>query len=141
MTKVDFHLNVANKVSYASRIIQKARAQNLKVLVVAQGNDLQSLDHFLWSEPADGFMPHCLASAPHLTLQRTPVVLADSVDFQQQFVSEVLLNLSVQIAENYQQFQRVIEIVSQHEEDLQMARKRWTFYKSKGLLLELHNRL
>lgn len=141
MTKVDFHLNVANKINYASKIIQKARAQNLKVLVLAEPPELRQLDHFLWSEPADGFAPHCLASAPVSTLQRTEVVLCESVPIQQQVVSHVLLNLSTQQPENYQQFQRVIEIVSRQEDDLQMARQRWSFYKSKGLLLELHNRL
>lgn len=141
MTKVDFHLNVAHKIKYASKIIQKARAQNLKVLVLAATPELRQLDHFLWSEPADGFAPHCLSNAPLTTLQRTDVILTELVTIEQHTKSDVLLNLSAQVTENYEQFQRVIEIVSQQEEDLQLARKRWSFYKSKGLLLELHNRL
>jgi DNA polymerase-3 subunit chi len=71
-------------------------------------------------------------------LAASPVVLAESPG-QGLPHHEVLLNLGVDMPEGFEQYQRVIEVVSLDEDDRQLARGRWKAYTGQGYDIVRHD--
>lgn len=136
MTQIDFYTHVGNKLGVACRLAAKAHAQGLRVaLLCPDAATAQQIDRMLWTTPPLAFVPHCQAAHP--LAARTPVVidhegLAEGHD-------EVLLNLRAQWPPVFSRFQRLIEIVSQAEEDRSDARSRYKFYRDRGYDIRTHD--
>ena len=130
MTGVEFHFNAPDKVGYACRLLRKAAAKGAKVAVTADARFLRELDTTLWTfEPLE-FIPHCLANAPETIVDATPIVLCE--DSRASPHHDVLVNLGPQVPEGFERFERLIEVVTLHEDDRSIARGRWQHYKSRG---------
>ena len=86
------------------------------------------LEHFLWTQPPTGFLPHCRSGDALAAV--TPVV----IDWQgEQLVhDDVLINLQGQHPPFFSRFRRLIEIVGVDEEDKAWARARYRFYRDRG---------
>ena len=130
MTSVVFHCYTAEPQTYACRLLRKAVATGAKVIVTGAEQTLLQLDKALWMFSATDFIPHCDLSAPLGLLNKSPVVLANSLASVPHHA--VLLNLCDQVPPEIIQFERVIEIVSQAESEQHMARLRWKQYKTIG---------
>ena len=88
----------------------------------------EALDKLLWHYPATAFIPHCRSS--DVAAQDTPVVLGHQ---EENFPhSELLISLHNACLPFFSRFERVIEIVSQDEEDSRLGRERYKFYKDRG---------
>jgi DNA polymerase-3 subunit chi len=130
VTGVEFHFNAPDKVGYACRLLRKAAAKGAKVAVTADASFLRELDTVLWTfEPLE-FVPHCLANAPARVVDATPIVLCDDVKASPHH--GVLVNLGGEVPEGFERFERLIEVVTQREDDRTGARERWQHYKSRG---------
>ncbi len=129
MTRIDFYIGATDKVDVACKIAAKAMSQKLRVLILAAHDDtLQRVDRQLWMQPAVGFVPHCLSSAA--IAGETPVLLArDATDPPH---DQVLVNLDDDTPQTFARFERLVEIVSQDDDDKQKARERFRFYKDRG---------
>ena len=144
MTEVAFHVNLADKLGYACRLLRKAYAGGAKVLVTGQPDQLHELDRLLWQFSSTDFVPHCAATAassvnPELhaiTLAASPIVLAQSTASSQHW--QVLVNLGEEIPENFERFERLIELVGQAPPELSAARRRWKHYADRGYPLKKH---
>ncbi len=137
MTDVAFHFNAPDKLAYACRLLRKAVASGSQVVVTAQAHDLEHLDALLWTFSAQEFVPHALASASAEVLAATPVVLSESVT--QAPHRQVLLNLGHDVPEGFDQFERLIDVVSLDDTDRQSARVRWKQYTALGYQLTRHD--
>ncbi|MBM3342238.1 MAG: DNA polymerase III subunit chi [Betaproteobacteria bacterium] len=136
MTQIDFYTHVANKLQVACKLAAKAHAQGLRVAVLCpDAASAQSLDRMLWTSPPLAFVPHCFASHP--LAARTPVV----IDHENAAPAhdEVLLNLRAQWPPVFSRFQRLLEIVSEDEDDRAAARERYKFYHERGYQIRTHN--
>jgi DNA polymerase III subunit chi len=134
MTGVEFHFNAPDKLAYACRLLRKAVGKGAKVVVTGEPGILRELDTALWTFSALEFVPHCHAGAQPAVLAASPVVLADaprSAPHQQ-----VLVNLGQQVPEGFERFERLIEVVTQDEDDRQQARQRWKHYATRGYELK-----
>lgn len=136
MTRVEFHSQVPDRLQYACRLLRKAAASSAQVLVIADEDSLLRLDQLLWTFSGPDFVPHCFYDAPLQVLENTPIVLAPSPPARAG--QSTLLNLGTEVPEGFEQFTRVIEIVSQDVNDKQGARVRWKRYASSDC--ELSNR-
>ncbi len=133
MTRIDFHTNVPDKIAYACRLVRKAcLARNQVVVLAGDAQQLAALNGALWALSDTDYLPHVLAGdalAPH-----TPVVLTDSDDTSVPLPHhDILINLSPRMPAHFGQFQRLLEIVSQEQEDANAGRKRYAFYKRESL--------
>jgi DNA polymerase III subunit chi len=138
MTEVAFHFNVPDKLAYACRLLRKANGSGAKVVVVGEPELLQRLDTELWTFSALEFIPHChAASAEPQVLQASPVVLAGSARATPH--QEVLVNLGGRIPEGFERFERLIELVSQDDDDRVQARARWKHYADRGYVIRRHD--
>lgn len=139
MTEVSFHVNVSEPALYACRLLRKATRQGSVVVVTAAGTVLEQLDRALWTfEPAD-FVPHVLLPAGGAfdsRLRPTKVWLTERPADAP--CHEVLVNLGRAAPDGFESFDRLIEIVSNRADELDLARGRWAHYKSRGYALKRH---
>lgn len=137
MTEVKFHVNAADKLLYACRLLRKAVGTGARVVVTGPSAQLGELDVMLWTFSALDFVPHCQGgAAPAAVQSRTPVVLADSLQAVPHH--QVLVNLGPSVPEGFERFERLIEVVGADEDDLQQGRRRWKHYKDRGYDVTKH---
>ena len=136
MTQIDFYTHVEDKLRTACRLAAKAFSVDLRVMVCCPDADIAGrFDRLLWTTPAIGFIPHCLASDPLASV--TPIV----IDYlaTEPAHDQVLLNLQPERPALFSRFQRLIEIVSADDEDRRLARERFKFYRDRGYEIRTHD--
>ena len=136
MTRIDFYSNAESKLQVACQLVAKAFREQLPVVVYAPDHETaRNVDRLLWTYQAIGFIPHCLAG--DALSSETPVVIAvgdcDSAHYR------VLLNLHAESPPTFSRFQRLIEIVGPDDEDRQLARARFRFYRDRGYEIHHHD--
>lgn len=135
--KVEFHTQVPDRLLYACRLLRKAAAGGAQVLVTADDETLEQFDLLLWTFSGTDFVPHCLSDAPMQVLENTPIVLTQTPPAHA--TQGILLNLGSDLPVGFEQFGRIIEIVSEEMNDKQRARSRWKRYASAGCELSSHD--
>jgi DNA polymerase-3 subunit chi len=136
VTRIDFYRNAADKLRVACRLATKAY-DGAKPLIV-YSPDRATLDQFdqeLWRFQQTRFIPHCFVESP--LAPETPILLASSGESLPHH--DVLLNLGNEWPPFFASFDRLLEVVSTDEADRERARARWTFYKSRGYELKVHD--
>lgn len=136
MTAVEFHVNQSDKLNYTCRLLRKAYRAGANMVVTAEQNMLDALDQMLWQYASTEFLPHCSLQSPIHTQAATPIVLTTQLDKCRS--SQVLVNLGQHVAPGFERFERVIEVASSQDEDLQAARARWKYYQERGYPLKRH---
>jgi len=138
VTEIDFHFNTPDKVNYACRLLRKAvGARGARVVVVAAPETIDAIDLALWQVSAVDFVAHCRASAEPALLARSPVILMDGPAAASPH-QQVLLNLAPQVPQGFERFERLIDIVTDDENDRQQARARWRHYADRGYAITRH---
>jgi DNA polymerase III subunit chi len=138
MVSIAFHFNAPTKLAYACRLLRKAAASGSKVAVLADEPMLAKLDEQLWSFSALDFVPHGRVSQLGEAAQAiTPIWLCASSE--QGRGQQVLVNLTQAVPTGFEDFERVIEVVSQDEADRQSARQRWKHYTERGFEMIRHD--
>ena len=132
MTEVQFHVNVPDPVHYACRLLRKALRQGARLAVTGSVATLAELDRALWVFEADEFLPHVPIrdDPPSASQSRAPVWLVE--DARHGVAMPVLVNLGAPITASFEAYQRVIEIISNDEDDRSAGRQRWRDYLAKG---------
>ena len=135
MTTIDFYTHCNEPFKVTVQLVNKAWSQHGSVrIVTADAAMTEALDGYLWSWPATGFLPHCRLNSP--LAAETPILL-DHV-LEHQGAAGVLVNLHTATPPFFARFERLVEIVSDREEDVAAARERWRFYKDRGYDLRSH---
>lgn len=137
MTEVAFHFNAPDKLGYACRLLRKAVGTGARVVVTGESATLRDLDVALWSFAPLEFLPHCTSEAPAATLAASPVVLAESVRTAPH--QQVLVNLGASVPEGFERFERLIEVVTEAQQDRLDARQRWKHYADRGYAINQHD--
>lgn len=130
MTRVDFHSKVPDKLLYACRLVRKARAAEMRVVVFTQDRaQLDALDTALWTFSEQDFLPHVMAG-DELAAQ-TPVILTADAEAALPH-HQVLINLSGETPAHFARFERLFEVISTDEDDLAAGRERYRQYQQRG---------
>ena len=137
MTEVAFHFNAPDKLGYACRLLRKAVGTGARVMVTGGAGTLRDLDVALWTFAPLEFLPHCSSEAAPATLAASPVVLAESVRTAPH--RDVLVNLGGAVPEGFERFERLIEVVTEEEQDRLDARGRWKHYADRGYAIKKHD--
>lgn len=133
MTRIRFFTNAQDRLQSAAAWIARAYRERRQVLIFAPAPDVaEQIDRMLWTQPATGFIPHCVASAS--LAAETPVLIAGTLDDLPQ--DKCVLNLSNEVPPGFSRFEEVVEIVSVRDEDRLPARDRFRFYRERGYALE-----
>ena len=129
--KVEFYVlptpQSADRLNAACRLAHKAwRAGFMTFIRCSNAEQQAELDELLWTFRKHSFIPHQVyAEQPS-----APVVLG--LEQQPPFNDAVLINLHPEISTHLECFQRVIEIVNQEPELLQICRHNFMRYRTLG---------
>lgn len=130
MSDIHFYHNAEDKLATACRLTAKAFGAGRKVaLRVPDPSQARQLDRLLWTFEQISFLPHVQLDSP--LAGETPVVIGDPPAGQWPH-QDVLINLGQDLPQGVADFQMVVEVVGQGEDDRQPARNRWRHYKSAG---------
>jgi DNA polymerase-3 subunit chi len=128
VTKVDFYTGSEDKLRTACQLSHKAMQNGLRVLLHAPDEtSADKLDKLLWHFPATAFLPHCRSHEAEAATM--PIVIGLDQSFPH---SELLISLHSASLPFFSRFERVIEIVSNNEEDAKQGRDRYKYYKDRG---------
>jgi DNA polymerase-3 subunit chi len=134
---VAFHFNVEERLPYTCRLVRKALAAGTRLVITGSPETLKQLDRDLWTFSATEFLPHCGADDPGDMVQKSAVLLADALS--ELPLRDVLINLGHAVPQGFEQFERVIEVVSLDPDELVPARQRWREYAQSGHKLVRHD--
>lgn len=143
MTDIAFHFNVPDKLGYSCRLLRKAYLSGAQLVVTGAPEVLAELDQLLWTFSASEFVPHYRASAAKndtahgKALASTPVLLVESL--RDCAHHGVLVNLGSDIPDEFERFERFIEVVTTSDVDRSAARHRWKHYADRGYALKRHD--
>jgi DNA polymerase-3 subunit chi len=133
MTQVSFYTGVPERLAYLCRLLRKAQQSGARIGVCGPVNLLMRLDAALWTFEDIEFVPHLrLARGAALApgLADTPILLVErSEDLPHR---ELLLNLDLGMPAGFDEFQRVLEVVSQDPPQMEAGRQRFRQYKELG---------
>jgi DNA polymerase-3 subunit chi len=134
MTRVDFHSNVGDLLTYACRLARKAFLAGQPLLVLAEAPILRGFDERLWTFAPLEFIPHCMIDSP--LAAATPVVLASELTDAPHH--RILMNLTPAVPGHFARFERLLEVVGSAPEQLVAGRERYRFYRDRGYPLNLY---
>lgn len=137
MAKIEFHFNVPTLVGYACRLLRKVHARGLRTQVVGHSSTLDQLDQALWTFSQLDFLTHCTLSAPATMRNASAVLLAPQPDSQ--WHRQILLNLGDVVPEGFEDFERIIDVVSVDDLHRAQGRERWRQYTRLGHELLKHD--
>ncbi len=137
MTEIEFHFNVPDKLQYGCRLLRKVYRTGARAVVTAEPAVLGELDQLLWRFSAVEFLPHCLSTSDQRNVAASPLLLAERLDACAS--DSILINLGQSMPDDFERFERFIEVVSDHAQDRLDGRSRWKHYKDRGYALKLHD--
>lgn len=136
MSRVDFAFGAPDRLRMACEVVRKHyEAGRRMVVYLSDPRQLARFDRLLWGFESTAFVPHVGADDPLAT--ETPVVLTSATPVPANKQSW-LLNLDAQCPPGFDQFARVLEIVSEREADRLQARERWRVYQAQGCDVHAH---
>jgi DNA polymerase III subunit chi len=135
---IDFHFNVEHGVTYACRVLRKARSAGKTALVYSRDAErLARLDIALWTFSALDFLPHVRWPSPLAT--RTPIWLSG---MRAEGARDLLVLLDDEAAPEFAawfpEFDKIIDIVSTDADDRARARQRFKTYRDAGFAPVAH---
>lgn len=137
--QVSFYTAVPERLAYVCRLLRKAQQAGAHVGVCGSATSLERLDKALWDFEATEFVPHLRLQAVAAADSRsaaTTILLSERCEALPH--REVLLNLGMAIPEHFEQFQRVLEVVSIDPEQVDAGRQRFRQYKQLGYAVSHH---
>ena len=112
------------------KIIKEYYKKKYKIFVSSRSDDLvNELNNLLWTFEQISFIPHCTTKNYD---KNSPILLSGKDSFPKTVnlkEYDVWLNLDYEVEENYTDFEIILEIVSQNEEQRILSRKRYLNYQ------------
>ena len=135
MTRIDFYVlqaqSAQERLQFAARLIEKAWLQQCQVVVMAEEASASALDHLLWHFKPESFVPH----------GRNPTT-ADPVAIrlpgEEPPHRDLVVNLTNRAIPDFEQFQRLAEIVVQTPDVLEATRQQYGLYRQRGFIVNTH---
>ncbi|AYN21481.1 DNA polymerase III subunit chi [Alcaligenes aquatilis] len=136
MSRVDFAFGAPDRLRMACEVVRKHYEAGRQVVVyLSDARQLARFDRLLWGFESTAFVPHVGVEDP--LAATTPVLLTSAAPVPTDEQSW-LLNLDAQCPPGFEQFPRILEIVSEREADRTQARERWRVYQTQGCQVHAH---
>jgi DNA polymerase-3 subunit chi len=139
MTRIDFAFGAPDRLRTACELVAKHYQAKQPIVVYCQDTALlEQLNCLLWEFEPTAFVPHAYVDDP--LAAQAPVLLTGSRPVAPSTEKPAwLLNLDSQCPPSMTEFGRVLEIVSQDDENVVAARQRWKQYKALGYDVHAHD--
>lgn len=129
MTRIEFFVNVPDKLAKVAELCEKAVAKGRKLTVFTHDNAMsECVQQLLWQHSASSFLP---SAGPEDDVSKdVPIIVdADGLDLIQ---DDILINLKSEYPPFFSRFRYMVEIVGLDEADKVAARSRYKFYRDRG---------
>lgn len=138
MTRIDFYIlpdtSVDARLDFACRLAETIYRKGYRLHVHTADEDQAHLfDERLWTFRPDSYVPHAIVGA-----NDTPVPVTIGWHAAPEPGIEAMLNLHPAIPEWFSRFERVAEIINQHQDVLTVKRDCWQTYKKRGYPVKAH---
>jgi DNA polymerase-3 subunit chi len=121
----------------ACKITEKAYKLGKRVFILTStAEESQALDNLLWSFKQGSFIPHEIVDN---TQQQTTEALPNAVligSNTSTTSATILINLSTELPDNMDRFERIVEIIDQDVQIKQAGRQRYKAYQSNNFQLK-----
>lgn len=134
--RIDFYVSKDSSPQFclhtACRIAEKAFSAGHRIHIhMSDDKDCEKLDAMLWTFRDRSFIPHEVSPVP---IEDCPVTIsAEKSPDMTSGHTDMLLNITREIPENFMQFQRIAEIIDNQPESIHAGRERYRFYRESGL--------
>jgi DNA polymerase-3 subunit chi len=137
-SRVDFYVLPGDderaRLVYACRLVEKAYLQDCRVYVhAASAEAAEAFDELLWTFADRSFVPHALA--PAAPAGAPPPVL---IGAGEPLAADLLVNLAADAPAFYERYARIAEFVDAEPGRREQGRRRFAFYRDRGLAPETH---
>ena len=140
MTEIDFYLlNSEDWQHFCCRLIAQVYSRGHQIdCLLADPQSVSELDDALWCFHTSSFIPHIVMPAAKIAAF-SPIRLATTSEaIKNGNPKDVLINLRAEIADGFNQFKRVAEIVPNIDSVKSEARRRFRQYQHRGHRLRTH---
>lgn len=142
MARIDFAFGASDRLRMACQVVRKHYLAGRRLVVYTQdAQRLNKFDQLLWSFEPTAFVPHVMADDP--LAAQTAVVLTSALPLsfadEHSTLPTWLVNLDMHCPPSIEAYDRVLEIVSGHDQDKLAARERWRNYQAEGHDLHAHD--
>lgn len=139
MSRIDFAFGAPNRLDMACRTAARHVQAGRRLLVYCtDARRLERFDSLLWSFDPASFIPHAHADDP-LVAHAAVILAGDAAALAAAPGEGWLLNLDLECPPHLERFERILEIVSEHEADRDAARQRWMAYRADGHEVRSHD--
>lgn len=129
MTRIDFYQldpKRHNQDRVVCQLCQKAYENKQSTLLLTQSPEQSThLDRQLWTFEDDSFVPHDLQASVEF---ETPILIHNEPNSSDN--RQLLINLAAAIPDNFAQFERIIELVT--DDNKSQAREHYHYYQQRG---------
>jgi DNA polymerase-3 subunit chi len=145
MTQVDFYI-LGSKSGRTLELLvcqlcNKALENNMHVYInVRSEQQAAELDDLLWSFKPESFLPHQNLLSNQILTETSiiPIIINKGEQIPDGY-DQLLINLNSDIPQFFSRFDRVAEIVAKDENEKQLGRDRYRFYRERGYLLNKYD--
>ncbi|MDY0135541.1 MAG: DNA polymerase III subunit chi [Thiomicrospira sp.] len=114
------------------KLLSKALKQQRRIDVrFAHPQDAQRFDQTLWTTPEHSYFPHAFEHQVDAPIQLFGAQISSPCN-------DVLINLHPDFFDQFNRYQRTIEVLDQSVELIEKGRLRWRQYKQQGIEPTLH---
>jgi DNA polymerase III subunit chi len=125
------------RFEFACKLIEKAyRSGQFGYVLTDSDAQSQLIDDLLWTFRAGSFIPHQQFTGELPALENVFLIGATPTP---QAWQKLVINLSNQIPQNFQQAARILEILDNSEATKEPGRHRWAQYKQAGFDVTKHD--
>lgn len=141
MTQVDFYIlpdtTLEARLLFACRLAETIYRKGYRLHLHAEDEAMaRELDDRLWTFRADAYVPHALSGDE--AAEGVPVTIGWQDLPMDGEPPQALLNLHPGIPEWFSRFERVAEIINQHQDVLTAKRECWQTYRKRGYPVTPH---
>jgi DNA polymerase III subunit chi len=143
VTRIDFYIlpdtTLEARLDFACRLAETIARKGYRLHLHAEDEAMaRELDEALWTFRPDAYLPHALVGEAPDGAGELPVTLGWQGPPPPEREVQALLNLAPGIPEWFSRFERVAEIINQHQDVLTAKRECWQTYKQRGYLVKAH---
>ena len=138
--RVDFAFGAPNRLRTTCDVVRKHYLAGRQLIIYhTDQRELQRLDRMLWGFEPTAFIPHLMCDDP--LASQTPVLLCANAEQLNSLAQTTswLINLDPAGPPLPTPFERILEIVSNQDQDKLTARQRWRLYQRHDYDLRAHN--
>ncbi|PMR69252.1 DNA polymerase III subunit chi [Halomonas heilongjiangensis] len=146
MTRIDFYIlpdtTLEARLGFACRLAETIAGKGYRLHLHAEDEAMaRDLDDRLWTFRPDAYLPHALVDSTLLGSEQgqdVPVTIGWEGPPAPDAGVQAMLNLHPGIPEWFSRFERVAEIINQHQQVLTAKRECWQTYKQRGYPVKAH---